>query len=137
MFRKTLAALVLALALAVTVAGCAGTAAERQQSADHLFGDAKMLYVGLSGFVSLYNLLPVCGAPGAPSPPLCYSEPVGDAINKAMQIAADGIEAGEKIFAESNTDEDARLRAAKASQALVRELRTALFKYGVAQIRKT
>jgi hypothetical protein len=119
----------------LALAGCAGTAAERQQGADNLFGDAKMVYVGLSGFVSIYNMLPICGAPAAPNPPLCYSEPVGDVINKTMQIAADSIEASEKIFAASNTDEDAKLRAAKAAQAATKELREALFKYGVTQVK--
>lgn len=134
--KKMLKALAAAMMLAVmaTVTACSGTVQDRQESADQTFGDVKMGLVVASGLVGIYNLMPVCSAESLP-PPLCYSEPVGDILNKGLEGAASAIESAEKIFAAANTDDAARLKAAKVAQAVVAELLRNLTKFGVTQVR--
>ena len=130
--KKMATALAAAMMLAVTA--CSGTVEDRQQSADQVFGDAKMGLVVASGLVGIYNLMPVCGAESLP-PPLCYSEPVGDIFNKGLAAAAAAIESSEKVFAAANTDQEARLKAANIAQAVIAELLRNLTKFGVTQIK--
>ncbi len=118
----------LALVL-LLLSGCSGTTQERQAQADHLFGIAKVAYIAASGLVGAYNLFPPCGP--AASPPLCYSNAVGDVLNKGLEGTSTVIESTEKVYAASNTDADARTRAAQAALAAVTELTAALNHYGV------
>lgn len=62
--KKMATALAAAMMLVLTlaVAACSGTVQDRQQSADQVFGDAKMGLVVASGLVGIYNLMPVCSA---------------------------------------------------------------------------
>jgi hypothetical protein len=122
------------LGLMAVLPACSGTVQDRQQSADQVFGDAKMGLVVASGLVGIYNLMPVCSAESLP-PPLCYSEPVGDIFNKGLAAAASAIESSEKVFAAANTDQEARLKAANIAQAVIAELLRNLTKFGVTQVR--
>ena len=134
--RKMVTALAAAMMLGVmaTVTACSGTVQDKQASADQVFGDAKMGLVVASGLVGIYNLMPVCSAESLP-PPLCYSEPVGDILNKGLAAAASAIESSEAIFAAANTDEEARLKAARVAQTVIAELLRNLTKFGVTQVR--
>ena len=124
----------LALLSALALTACSGTVQDKQQSADQVFGTAKMSLVVATGLVSVYNLMPVCGDDPLP-PPLCYSEPVGDILNKSLAGAAAAIESSEAIFAAANTDAEARLKAANIAQAVIAELLRNLTKFGVTQIK--
>ncbi len=124
----------LALLSALALTACSGTVQDKQQSADQVFGTAKMSLVVATGLVSVYNLMPVCGDDTLP-PPLCYSEPVGDILNKSLAGAAAAIESSEAIFAAANTDAEARLKAANIAQAVIAELLRNLTKFGVTQIK--
>lgn len=124
----------LALLSALVLTACGGTVQERQDSADQSFGDAKMGLVVASGLVSIYNLMPVCSSESLP-PPLCYSEPVAEILNAGLAGAASAIESGEAIFAAANTDEAARLKAARVAQTVIAELLRNLTKFGVTQVR--
>ncbi len=115
--------------LSLALAACGGPRDDRQATADHIFGAAKMGLVVASGLVSVYNLLPVCG-PDSAQPPLCYSEGVGTAVNKGLEAASVAIESSERIFAAANTEGD-KLNAANAAKAAVAELVAALGRYGV------
>lgn len=126
------AAMMLGLMLAVTA--CSGTVRDRQASADQVFGDAKMGLVVASGLVGIYNLMPVCSAESLP-PPLCYSEPVAEILNAGLAAAASAIESSEAIFAAANTDEAARLKAARVAQTVIAELLRNLTKFGVTQVK--
>jgi hypothetical protein len=75
----------------------------RQQNADQLFGNIKMAPVVASGLIDIYNLMPVCNDRSLP-PRLCYSEPVGDILNKGLEATASAIESAEKVFAATNTE---------------------------------
>jgi len=134
--KKMATALAAAMMLGATLLlpACSGTVQERQESADQKFGTAKLLFVTASGFVGVYNLLPVCSAESL-SPPLCYSEPVGDILNKGLAAAASAIESSEKIFAAANTDEEARLKAARVAQTVIAELLRNLTAFGVTQVK--
>lgn len=134
--RKMVTAVAAAMMLGVTatVTACSGTVQDKQASADQAFGDAKMGLVVASGLVGIYNLMPVCSAESLP-PPLCYSEPVGDILNKGLAAAASAIESSEKIFAAANTDEEARLKAARVAQTVIAELLRNLTAFGVTQVR--
>lgn len=131
---KSLATALAAAMMLGLLSACSGTVQDRQQSADQVFGDVKMGLVVASGLVGIYNLMPVCSAESLP-PPLCYSEPVGDILNKGLEAAASSIESAEKIFAAANTDDAARLKAAQIAQAVVTELLRNLTKFGVTQVR--
>ena len=124
----------LALLSALALTACSGSVQDKQASADQVFGTAKMSLVVASGLVGVYNLMPVCGDDTLP-PPLCYSEPVGDILNKGLAGAAAAIESSEAIFAAANTDEAARLKAANIAQAVIAELLRNLTKFGVTQVR--
>lgn len=130
---KALAAAMM-LALMAVLPACSGTVQERQESADQAFGTAKMLYVSASGLVSVYNLMPVCGADTLP-PPLCYSEAVGEIANRSIDVAASAIESAEKLFAETNTDDPARVKAVRGVQVVIAELLRNLTKFGLTQIK--
>lgn len=130
---KMMKALAAAMMLGLMTA-CSGTVQDRQQSADQVFGDAKMGLVVASGLVGIYNLMPVCSAESLP-PPLCYSEPVGDILNKGLAGAASAIESSEKVFAAANTDQEARLKAANIAQAVIAELLRNLTAFGVTQVK--
>lgn len=130
---KALAAAMM-LGLMATVTACSGTVQDKQASADQTFGDAKMGLVVASGLVGIYNLMPVCSAESLP-PPLCYSEAVGDILNKGLAGAAAAIESSEAVFAAANTDQEARLKAANIAQAVIAELLRNLTKFGVTQVR--
>ena len=134
--KKTATALAAAmmLGLMATMTACSGTVQDRQQSADQVFGDAKMGLVVASGLVGIYNLMPVCSAESLP-PPLCYSEPVGDILNNGLAAAASAIESSEAVFAAANTDQEARLKAANIAQAVIAELLRNLTKFGVTQVK--
>lgn len=132
MFTALAVALMLGSMLAVTA--CSGTVQDRQQSADQVFGSAKMSLVVATGLVSVYNLMPPCSDASLP-PPLCYSDAVGDTLNKGLEAAASAIESSEKIFAAANTDAEARLKAANIAQAVIAELLHNLTKFGVTQIK--
>ena len=119
---------------ALALTACSGTVQDKQQSADQVFGTAKMSLVVASGLVSIYNLMPVCGDDTLP-PPLCYSEPVAEILNAGLAVAASTIESSEAIFAAANTDEAARLKAANIAQAVIAELLRNLTKFGVTQIK--
>jgi hypothetical protein len=131
--KKMATALAAAMMLALMTA-CSGTVQDRQASADHVFGDAKMGLVVASGLVGIYNLMPVCSAESLP-PPLCYSEPVAEILNAGLAAAASTIESSEAIFAAANTDEAARLKAARVAQTVIAELLRNLTKFGVTQIK--
>jgi hypothetical protein len=122
------------IAAALALAGCSGTVQDRQSNADQVFGTAKMSLVVATGLVSVYNLMPPCSEDSLP-PPLCYSDPVGDILNKGLEGAAAAIESSEKIFAAANTDAEARLKAANVAQAVIAELLRNLTKFGVTQVR--
>lgn len=132
MIKALAAAMMLGLTLAV--AACSGTVQDRQASADQVFGDAKMGLVVASGLVGIYNLMPVCSAESLP-PPLCYSEPVAEILNAGLAAAASTIESSEAIFAAANTDEAARLKAARVAQTVIAELLRNLTKFGVTQVK--
>lgn len=119
----------IAAACALGLTACSGTVQDRQNNADQIFGTAKMTLVAATGFVSVYNILPRCGIGG--TPPLCYDANIGNIVNKGLQLAASAIESSEKIFAASNSDGPARLRAAQVAQAVVTELIRTLTQYGL------
>jgi hypothetical protein len=121
-------ALILA-ALALT--GCAGTQAERQESADQKFGQAKLALVAASGVVGVYNVL--CNDALATSS-ICTKE-VSDYINDGLAGASDAVESAEKVFAAANTDQDARLKAANIAVVVVAELTKGLAKYGASRLK--
>jgi len=123
----------LALLSAFSLVACSGSVQDRQASADQVFGAAKMSLVVATGLVSVYNLLPVCD--DSHSPPLCYSEGIGDALNKGLEAAASAVQSSEAIFAAANTDEAARLKAAKVAQTVIAELMRNLAKFGVTQVK--
>lgn len=124
----------LALLSALALTACSGSVQDKQASADQVFGTAKMSLVVATGLVSVYNLLPVCEE-GGPSPPFCYSEPIGDALNKGLEAAASAVQSSEAIFAAANTDEQARLKAAAIAQTVIAELLRNLTKFGVTQVK--
>ena len=70
-------------------------------------------------------------------PPLCYSEPVAEILNAGLAAAASTIESSEAIFVAANTDEAARLRAARVAQTVIAELLRNLTKFGVTQIKES
>lgn len=132
MIKKLLTAA--ALALSFTLGACGGTLEvreARQENADNIFGDAKNGLLGLQILVSLYALAPECGKPGSPTPPFCYSQAVAIEINKAILIAGETIEATEKVFADANSEGDARMARAKAANSAIRQLALTLAKYGI------
>lgn len=123
-------AILAVLAIAFAFTGCAGTVPDRQERADQVFGTAKVAYVIASLGVAVYNQLTPCGQNGA-QPPLCYSERVGELLDKSMAGAALAIKGAEDIFAAANTDEDARLKAANVAKAVVESLMAALRQFGL------
>lgn len=118
---------------ALALTGCAGTQADKQASADQIFGTAKVAYVVASLAVSVYNQLTPCGENGA-QPPLCYSENVGLVLDRGMVAAALAIKGAEETFAASNTDEDARVKAANIAKVVVENLMTAVRQFGLAKL---
>ena len=110
-----------------------GTIEQNQQSADQAFGTAKMALVVATGIVGVYNVLPECK--DSSLPPLCYNEQIADILNLGVTAGADAIESAEKVFAASNTDEEARLKAARIAMAVIQEVTKNLTKYGLTQIR--
>ena len=118
------------LAAVALVTGCAGTVPDRQERADQIFGTAKVAYVIASLGVAVYNQLTPCGENGA-QPPLCYSERVGEILDKSMAGAALAIKTAEETFAAANTDEDARIKAANVAKAVVESLMAALRQFGL------
>ena len=124
---------ILAILSALALTACSGSVQDKQANADQVFGTAKMSLVVATGLVSVYNLLPVCD--DSHSPPLCYSEGIGDALNKGLAAAASAIESSEAIFAAANTDQEARLKAANIAQAVIAELLRNLTAFGVTQVR--
>lgn len=87
-----------------------------------------------TGLVSLYNVMPPCSDVSRP-PPLCYNQYIADVVNKGLAAAASAIELAERIFAASNTDGDARLRAANVAQAVIAEVMRNLTKFGLTQLK--
>jgi hypothetical protein len=119
---------------ALSLTACSGTVQDRQQSADQVFGTAKMSLVVATGLVSVYNLMPACSDDTLP-PPLCYSDGIGDILNTSLAAAASAIESSEAVFAAANTDQEARLKAANIAQAVIAELLRNLTKFGVTQVK--
>lgn len=117
------------LVAAMSISACAGSVQDRQQSADQVFGTAKLVLIGAGLAVSTYNLLPACT--DSSTPPLCYSESIADILNKSMEAASATVESSERVFAAQNTDEDGKLRVAKAALVAVQELQKNLDKFGV------
>ncbi len=70
-----------------------------------------------------------------PAAAACYSEPVGNILNKGPKAEASVLESAEKVFAASNTNDATRLNAAKFTQAAVAELVRNLTKFGLTQVR--
>ena len=122
-----------AILAALALGGCATTQTDRQSEADQVFGKAKIGLVLATGVVSVYNLMPVCGD-GSPSPPLCYSEAVGEIANRGLAALSDAISSAEKVFAAANAD-GVKLDAAKAASAAVQELLANLAKYGLTALK--
>lgn len=103
---------------------CATTQAERQDSADQKFGQAKIyLALGTAG-VAGYNLL--CNDVLAQSS-VCAKQ-ISDLVNLASEGASDAVTAAEKVFAAANTEGE-KLDAAKAALAAVLELTKVVDKY--------
>jgi uncharacterized lipoprotein len=132
--KKMATALAAAMMLAL-LSACSGTVQDRQQSADQVFGAAKRSLNYASILVPLYNLMPVCD--DNHSPPLCYSETVANILNVGLKEAAETIADAEKIFAEANSTEDARLKIAIYADAAVKKLVAKLTQYGVTQAKAT
>jgi len=124
---RSLAIILAALALGA----CAGTQAERQDSADQKFGQAKLALVAASGVVGVYNVL--CEETLAASS-ICAKD-VSVYINDGLAAASDAVESAEKVFAAANTDQDARLKAASIAAVVVGELTKGLAKYGAGRLR--
>lgn len=116
---------------ALALAGCAGTQAENQASADQKFGQAKLALVAASGVVGVYNVL--CEETLATSA-ICAKD-VSVYVNDGLAAASDAVDAAEKVFAASNTDQDARLKAASIAAVVVAELTKGLAKYGVNRLK--
>lgn len=116
---------------ALALTACAGTQAERQESADQKFGQAKLALVAASGIVGVYNVL--CEETLATSA-ICAKD-VSVYVNDGLAAASDAVEAAEKVFAASNTDQDARLKAASIAAVVVAELTKGLAKYGVNRLK--
>jgi hypothetical protein len=121
----------LAILAALALAGCAGTQAERQDSADQKFGQAKLALVAASGVVGVYNVL--CEETLASSA-ICAKD-VSVYINDGLAAASDAVESAEKVFAAANTDQDARLKAASIAATVVAELTKGLAKYGAGRLK--
>lgn len=121
----------LAILAALALGACAGTQAERQDSADQKFGQAKLALVAASGVVGVYNVL--CEQTLAQSS-ICASD-VRTYINDGLAAASDAVESAEKVFAAANTDQDARLRAASIAATVVAELTKGIAKYGAGRLR--
>lgn len=121
----------LAILAALTIGACAGTQAERQESADQKFGQAKLALVAASGVVGVYNVL--CEETLASSA-ICAKD-VSVYINDGLAAASDAVESAEKVFAASNTDQDARLKAASIAATVVAELTKGLAKYGAGRLK--
>lgn len=131
---KKLFTTLLATSALFVVSAC-GTVEQNRESADQIFGTAKMGLVVATGVVALYNVLPVCSDKSLP-PPACYNEQIADILNLAVAAGADAIESAEKVFADVNTTEETRLRIAKGVLTTIQELTAKLQKYGVTQIRQ-
>lgn len=116
---------------ALALAGCAGTPAERQESADQKFGQAKLALIAASGVVGVYNVL--CEETLATSS-ICAKD-VSVYVNDGLAAASDAVDAAEKVFAAANTDQDARLKAANIAAVVVAELTKGLAKYGVNRLK--
>lgn len=116
---------------AVALTACAGTQAERQESADQKFGQAKLALVAASGVVGVYNVL--CEETLAASA-ICAKD-ISVYINDGLAAASDAVEAAEKVFAAANTDQDARLKAASIAAVVVGELTKGLAKYGASRLK--
>ena len=117
------------LALVIAIAGCAGTPDQNQEKADQVFGKAKLYLVIGSGTVALYNV--ACASTALPL--AACTKNVTRAVNDILAGAVDAVSAAEKVFADVNSTQDARLAAAKASMTLVAELQKAIDKYGLAR----
>lgn len=111
----------------VLLSACSGTPAERQESADQKFGQAKIALVAASGIVGIYNVL--CNDALATSA-VCAKD-VSDHVNDGLAAASDAIEGAEKVFAAANSTQDARLKAANIAATVVAELTKGLARYGV------
>lgn len=125
---RNAAAIILA---ALALGACAGTQAERQESADQKFGQAKLALVAASGVVGVYNVL--CEETLASSA-ICAKD-VSVYINDGLAAASDAVESAEKVFAAANTDQDARLKAASIAAVVVGELTKGLAKYGAGRLK--
>lgn len=120
----------LAILLALILAACADTQQERQESADQVFGKAKMGLVVATIAVGAYNVL--CTDTLAQSA-ICARH-ISELVNSGMAAAADAINGSERIFAAANSTQADRLDAAKGALAAVNELAAALAKYGVSKL---
>lgn len=122
MLRYAMIALV-----AIGLGACGGTPQQNQDNADQVFGKAKLALVVGSGAVALYNV----GCMSAVVPASICTKQIMTIVNNVLAGAVDAVDAAEKVFADINSTQDARLAAAKASMTLVAELQKALEKYGL------
>lgn len=114
------------VSLMLLLAGCGGTQVERQESADQVFGKAKVLMNIAQVSIGAYNVLCI----GMIIPEGACVGHIREAVNSYSAKAADVIVRAEKVFAAGNA-EGTKLDYAKLAMAAVTELTDALAKYSI------
>lgn len=122
--------LLLAPLLAIVLTACGTTQQERKESADQLFGLAKVSMNVATISVGAYNVL--CTETLVQSQ-ICAKN-VSEIVNSTMAKAADAIKSAEAIFAAGNSTEGAKLDYAKVAMATVSELVALVAKYGLSKL---
>lgn len=118
------------LALSFALAGCAGTQVERKESADQIFGKAKVVMMTATVAVGAYNVL--CADTLSQSA-VCARN-INEIVNAGLAGTADAIASAERVFAAANSTDAAKLDAAKGAIAAVNELVALVAKYGISKL---
>ena len=114
------------------MASCAPSQMARQESADQIFGKAKVAMNLATVGIGAYNVL--CISMVIPEG-ACVGN-IRELVNSNMANAADAIARTEKVFAAGNV-EGTKLDYAKLATAAVVELTDALAKYGISNLSKS
>lgn len=117
------------LSVLLVFGGCAGTQQQNQNSADQVFGKAKLALMIGSGAVAVYNV----GCASTVVPASICTKQIMKIVNDALAQASDAVAAAEAVFADVNSTQDARLAAAKATTTIVAAMTDAINKYGLAR----
>ncbi|WP_428673737.1 hypothetical protein [Reyranella sp.] len=122
--KTTATAIMAAIALALGLAGCAGTTDERQAIADKI----TISYAALKSAVVLYSALPPCGDANATS--LCSDPAIVAQVKKALVVADTAVvEAKAQILA--STDQSSVEKWSSYATSAVALLAQTLATYGI------